>query len=332
MNEKELDQILKQALRPEVSQDEVEVWERPKRMESEEPMNKNQPKYRVRYRVAKTAVAIAACLALIVGIGYGKLPMRKSVQKTKQSAVESENTPESILNSFVVKVSAAEVKRKNQKEENSSQEKSGEKDSPQDLPTVYAAPCFGSVWDGDVKKKYEVSYCIDTPITCEGKNIETITYTINKGYFQIESRKDSKYLVKGETGKKKVDAGFLSSTEGTEEREKYVREQYRSFTVRADEKPEEKFVMSIVDDKCRISEEGYNGIFNSNYKLEKQLKGFNEAIGKTVITCTATYKDGSTQSVDVKVGFEIMTNEEAGMDEKKADKNEKDVFTTFEVG
>ncbi|MDY3774754.1 MAG: DUF4179 domain-containing protein, partial [Eubacterium sp.] len=62
MNEKELDQILKQALRPEVSQDEVEVWDRAPRMESEHTMR--------RHTIIKSTVAAAACLALVAGIGY----------------------------------------------------------------------------------------------------------------------------------------------------------------------------------------------------------------------------------------------------------------------
>ena len=64
MNDKELDQILRKSLRPEVSEEELEVWDRAPRMESEHTMR--------RHTIIKSTVAAAACLALVAGIGYGK--------------------------------------------------------------------------------------------------------------------------------------------------------------------------------------------------------------------------------------------------------------------
>ena len=66
MNDKELDQILRKSLRPEVSEEELEVWDREPRMESEHTMR--------RHTIIKSTVAAAACLALVAGIGYGHLP------------------------------------------------------------------------------------------------------------------------------------------------------------------------------------------------------------------------------------------------------------------
>ena len=56
MNDKELDQILRKSLRPEVSEEELEVWDRAPRMESEHTMR--------RHTIIKSTVAAAACLAL----------------------------------------------------------------------------------------------------------------------------------------------------------------------------------------------------------------------------------------------------------------------------
>ena len=41
MNDKELDQILRKSLRPEVSEEELEVWDRVPRMESEHTMRRH---------------------------------------------------------------------------------------------------------------------------------------------------------------------------------------------------------------------------------------------------------------------------------------------------
>ena len=57
MNDKELDQILRKSLRPEVSEEELEVWDRAPRMESEHTMR--------RHTIIKSTVAAAACLALV---------------------------------------------------------------------------------------------------------------------------------------------------------------------------------------------------------------------------------------------------------------------------
>ena len=61
MNDKELDQILRKSLRPEVSEEELEVWDRAPRMESEHTMR--------RHTIIKSTVAAAACLALVAGTG-----------------------------------------------------------------------------------------------------------------------------------------------------------------------------------------------------------------------------------------------------------------------
>lgn len=71
-------------------------------MESEHTMR--------RHTIIKSTVAAAACLALVAGIGYGhfsdigKSPAQPDTKMTK-------TTPQSVLNSFTVTVSAAEVKK-----------------------------------------------------------------------------------------------------------------------------------------------------------------------------------------------------------------------------
>ena len=63
MNEKKLDQILQQALTPEVNDNEIKV-----RFEKGEyPMKKKR-------NYIRPAVALVACAALVAGIGFGNLP------------------------------------------------------------------------------------------------------------------------------------------------------------------------------------------------------------------------------------------------------------------
>ena len=76
MNDKELDQILRKSLRPEVSEEELEVWDRVPRMESEHTMR--------RHTIIKSTVAAAACLALVAGIRAKRRPGRRSRKYMRQ--------------------------------------------------------------------------------------------------------------------------------------------------------------------------------------------------------------------------------------------------------
>lgn len=121
-----------------------------------------------KHRIIQSAVAAAACLALIFGIGY------KTIKPEK-----AQNT--AVTNSFVVKVNAAEIKhtKKNQMR-------------------VYANPGYTSIWcEGDSGKQF-VSYNINAPLQFEGNNIKTVTYRINKGHFFVTKAEHSKYFKEGE--------------------------------------------------------------------------------------------------------------------------------------
>ena len=83
MNDTEFENILKQALRPDISDEEILVKKTP-----------SKPKRRKstmrKHRITQSAVAAAACLALILGIGY------KTIKPEN-----AQNT--AVTNSFVVK-------------------------------------------------------------------------------------------------------------------------------------------------------------------------------------------------------------------------------------
>ena len=254
----------------------------------------------------------------------------------------TKTTPQSVLNSFTVTVSAAEVK-KNKASGASTQ---GEEASGKAQPKIYAtaSTSYGSAWSGDESGK-KASYWILAPISCTGDNIKSVTYTINKGYFTVAAKKDSKYLIASESKlRKKPENKFgvaleFSDSEDPEADSLYDQNEYTSFTVSGTEKPEKKFCIAFVGEG-NLTKKGYSALFeNVGKNLQEDLKARQQLIGDTVITCTAIYKDGSQKSVDIKVGTEILTGKEAGIDTTAEGKDEvtedmaakKDVYTTFEV-
>lgn len=167
MNDTEFENILKQALRPDISDEEILVKKTPSK-------SKRRKSTMRKHRIIQSAVAAAACLALIFGIGYNV------IQKTETIKPEKVQTTTG-TNSFVVKVNAAEIKhtKKNQMK-------------------VYANPGYTSMWcDGDAGKQF-VSYNIKVPLQFEGNNIKTVTYRINKGHFFVTKAEHSKYFKEGE--------------------------------------------------------------------------------------------------------------------------------------
>lgn len=280
MNDTEFENILKQALRPDISDEEILVKKTPSK-------SKRRKSTMRKHRIIQSAVAAAACLALIFGIGYNV------IQKTETIKPEKVQTTTG-TNSFVVKVNAAEIKhtKKNQMK-------------------VYANPGYTSMWcDGDAGKQF-VSYNINAPLQFEGNNIKTVTYRINKGHFFVTKAEHSKYFKEGELCK-----GSSQSN-------------YRFFTVNAKETPEKQFTVSITDDDCKISSADATALFDGKAESDSELHARNKALGNVIITCTATFNDGTQKSVNIKVKHQKLTG--AQTDSSKFEKDKKYIFVTFEV-
>ena len=280
MNDTEFENILKQALRPDISDEEILVKKTPSK-------SKRRKSTMRKHRIIQSAVAAAACLALIFGIGY------KVIQKPETIKLEkAQNT--AVTNSFVVKVNAAEIKhtKKNQMR-------------------VYANPGYTSMWcDGDAGKQF-VSYSINAPLQFEGNNIKTVTYRINKGHFFVTKAEHSKYFKEGELCKGSSQLN------------------YRFFTINAKETPEKQFTVSITDNDCKISAADAKALFDGKAESDSELQARNKALGNVIITCTATFNDGTQKSVNIKVKHQKLTG--AQTDSSKFEKDKKYIFVTFEV-
>ena len=192
INDTEFEHILKQALRPDVSDEEILVKKTPSKSKRRKITMK-------KHRIIQSTVAAAVCLALIFGIGYKINLEQLGLQKTETVKPEKTQTTAD-TNSFVVKVNAAEIKhtKKNQMK-------------------IYANPSYTSIWcEGDAGKQF-VSYNIKTPLQFEGNNIKTVTYRINKGHFFVTKAEHSKYFKEGELCKGSSQSNYCFFTVNAKE-------------------------------------------------------------------------------------------------------------------
>lgn len=315
MKDKELDQILQHALTPTVSDEEIKVnYE----MEGR-PMMKKKNYF-------KPAVALVACAGLVAGIGFGNLPDRifdNMSHKTDTPATtkEAQNTE----SGFVVKVKAAETKELKQ----------GEKQL-----IVYPSDCQGESWAGNDKDKV-VSYAVETPLVCEGKNMDTITYSVDKGFFRIVTPKKMSYVIDGE--EYKPSDRFIENFNTTGNQPGMTEKYYKSYTVSAKDQNRKGVSVEICDTK-KVSDELYDNLWTEDINTgEKEMaveaETKNKIMNDPQITCKVNYKEDSTEkseSIKVVVKHEVMSYKAAtdiypSLSEKFNILDDvKRVFVTFE--
>lgn len=271
----------------------------------------------------KPIIAAAACVALITGVGvsnhvgkdYNDLVAEDDGRNNDKSALDGLVQG----NMFTMTAYAQEL----------------EPGKPVPLTTSMGSSGRSSVFCGD--EYGNVSYCINTELLCQGENIEWISYSINHGAFQIIQPIDSddRIIVDGQIYNGELNTGSIGGgyDEALEEHpELYETTLYQSFTLDYDKQSAGDTWINICDE-CPDKREILDLMWGEGATLEEQNDGTNKLLDNAVITCTAYYTDGTSQSVDIEVKSRIMTYEEAGepsgVDEIPGDT--KAVFITFEV-
>ena len=180
-----------------------------------------------------------------------------------------------------------------------------------------------------------VNYCINIPqITCEGDDIQSITYSISRGAFQIVQPTAGESIIldgqayDGELNTGSIgghyeddenakEAGNPGSTDSDIRPEDGPQEDpyeillYHSFTVDYQKQSDENTWINfcnVLPDSSDISQL----IWKEGATEEDQLQAMQKMLDQTTITCTVNYTDQTSQSVDIKVGSRLMTRREAG--------------------
>lgn len=259
-------------------------------------------------------MAAAACMAAVIAAGTLAGPLRDVLVRSKANHADTDwNGAKDALLTAVDQVFTLQVKAAESGE--------GEKIPLAEGQPVSVAFCNDKAgsWvlgandaNGDL-----MDYCINIPsIVCEGENIESITYSINHGAFQIVQPKQEKsIIIDGQLYGKKLNTGSIGG-DYNEERDgepsrPFETVLYQSFTVDYSRQEKENTWINICNERPD-SAEIIQLIWKDGRTNEEFLHGVEKMLDDTVITCTVNYTDNTSQSADIKVGGRMMTRKEAG--------------------
>ena len=282
MTDEKFEQILKQALTPQNSDSELKI-------------NKRVRTYDMK-KIMKRVIAIAACVVLTLSSSYAldylNIEKQNNVQKQNGELVTSHKNES---NTFKIMAYAAEITRDNA------------------IPIKMNNDAYGGSYMGADEAKGIMYYCINLPLLCEGENIRNITYSINKGSFQIVEPADSTYLIDyveyvssdidhvgGDINFGMVggsDDGELDASSSPKEKVLYL----DSFTLDYDKQTGSDFWINIGNVVPNMKE-AIDLKWNSDDSPENHQKAENMLLSDVQIRVTITFEDG-TQSTKM-IGLE----------------------------
>lgn len=247
-------------------------------------------------KLFKPAVAVAACLALMIAT-YTIVPMLQGTSDATNEKTTSNNF-------FSITAYAKELT------------KTGKVFSDK-----YSSLC--SAITGD--HKGGVAFTFDFPFECKGQNIDTITYSIKNGVFVITNPKNKGVVIDGEKITQELNVPYSSAESERKEKLTYENQQYKSFTVAYDNQINDKTCINISDTSDIWNAEKKNQYRDFNYDIcnssLQETKKVSDFLTKDMgITCTVTYKDGSTETKNIVVSNEITK-----------EKNDKSILTCFSI-
>lgn len=258
-------------------------------------MNVNEKKKTRR----KPFAVVAASLALLIGIGSFALALPKGD------------------NSFMLTVNAAELKEGK-------------------AVLADASACGFSVSEDDNNHD---RYSIDFPVKYEGDNIDSVTYSISKGRFELFKSEENDSPVSLETNGNLYfsisgESEKITNSDYAQEHASY--QKTKEFTVSYDDQKDSNRNIYITGDSKHLTKQESKEVKKAIYgdvSLEGEKAAFDKLLGNLIITSTVKFKDGTTETQNIKVGTKVIDYSEATMDEAPPEKDKpgKYLFFTFEL-
>ena len=286
MTDKKLDQILNQALAPEIADTEIAV----KKARRNYHMN----------RIVKIGVSAVACAALIIVGNATAGHYMTHTNQTEQGEVTVEENP------FVICAQAAELTR----------------DNPVYIKEA-VSDTFGFRY-GDNEGK--AGFIMEMPLSVKGDKIKSVTYSIKNGFFEVVDKEKgdstiidssayegapSSFVTVEETEKGKSMTLYAVGEATEEDREARANQKaLSSYTVAYDKQISDNTVINICGDSV-LTEKEMKALYGSTDPQET-ADMYNKMFGDTVITCTVTFADGTTQEQKIGIGGAVLTYEQMG--------------------
>ena len=286
MTDKKLDQILNQALAPEIADTEIAV----KKARRNYHMN----------RIVKIGVSAVACAALIIVGNATAGHYMTHTNQTEQGEVTVEENP------FVICAQAAELTR----------------DNPVYIKEA-VSDTFGFRY-GDNEGK--AGFIMEMPLSVKGDKIKSVTYSIKNGFFEVVDKEKgdstiidssayegapSSFVTVEETEEGKSVTIYAAGEATEEDREARANQKaLSSYTVAYDKQISDNTVINICGDSV-LTEKEIKALYRSADPQET-ADMYNKMFGDTVITCTVTFADGTTQEQKIGIGGAVLTYEQMG--------------------
>ncbi len=286
MTDKKLDQILNQALAPEIADTEIAV----KKARRNYHMN----------RIVKIGVSAVACAALIIVGNATAGHYMTHTNQTEQGEVTVEENP------FVICAQAAELTR----------------DNPVYIKEA-VSDTFGFRY-GDNEGK--AGFIMEMPLSVKGDKIKSVTYSIKNGFFEVVDKEKgdstiidssayegapSSFVTVEETEEGKSVTIYAAGEATEEDREARANQKaLSSYTVAYDKQISDNTVINICGDSV-LTEKEMKALYGSTDPQET-ADMYNKMFGDTVITCTVTFADGTTQEQKIGIGGAVLTYEQMG--------------------
>ena len=286
MTDKKLDQILNQALAPEIADTEIAV----KKARRNYHMN----------RIVKIGVSAVACAALIIVGNATAGHYMTHTNQTEQGEVTVEENP------FVICAQAAELTR----------------DNPVYIKEA-VSDTFGFRY-GDNEGK--AGFIMEMPLSVKGDKIKSVTYSIKNGFFEVVDKEKgdstiidssayegapSSFVTVEETEEGKSVTIYAAGEATEEDREARANQKaLSSYTVAYDKQISDNTVINICGDSV-LTEKEMKALYGSTDPQET-ADMYNKMFGDTVITCTVTFVDGTTQEQEIGIGGAVLTYEQMG--------------------
>ncbi|MCI7531443.1 MAG: type-F conjugative transfer system secretin TraK [Lachnobacterium sp.] len=251
-------------------------------------------------RIVKIGVSAVACAALIIVGNATAGHYMTHTNQTEQGEVTVEENP------FVICAQAAELTR----------------DNPVYIKEA-VSDTFGFRY-GDNEGK--AGFIMEMPLSVKGDKIKSVTYSIKNGFFEVVDKEKgdstiidssayegapSSFVTVEETEKGKSMTLYAVGEATEEDREARVNQKVlSSYTVAYDKQISDNTVINICGDSV-LTEKEIKALYRSADPQET-ADMYNKMFGDTVITCTVTFADGTTQEQKIGIGGAVLTYEQMG--------------------